>query len=360
MARAVALLSGGLDSTLAILAVLRQGVEVNAIRFVTPFDIDISQIPPYPPFLKGGSGGIIDFQHPYKEMNAARKFGFHIEINHLGNKFLEIVRNPPHGYGKNMNPCIDCRIIMLTKAKVYMDKIGADFIVTGEVLGQRPMSQRRDTFYLIDKEAGVTDYVLRPLSAKLLKITFPEMNGIINREMLYSFNGRSRKPQIALAKELGLIDYPAPAGGCLLTEPNYAHRLKDLLSYDPYPTIKDIELLKIGRHFRFSPTCKIIVGRDMAENAIIESLLGNSDCLLKVEGCGSPMTLVSGEITDESIKVAASLCARYSDAKNLREVEVSIFREGIRQSITVQVATEEILNEYRIEKKSQPKENIKV
>jgi len=344
MARAVALLSGGLDSTLAILAVLRQGVEVNAIRFVTPFDCDVSD-------------SSSDLNDPFR---AARKFGFHIEINHLGNKFLEIVRNPPHGYGKNMNPCIDCRIIMLKEAKVYMDKIGADFIVTGEVLGQRPMSQRRDTFYLIDREAGVTDYVLRPLSANLLKITFPEMNGIIDRGMLYGFSGRSRKPQIALAKELGLIDYPAPAGGCLLTEPNYAHRLKDLLTFNPAPSIRDVKLLKIGRHFRFSPFCKIIIGRDKAENGIIESLSENDACQLKVEGYGSPITLVSGEITDEALRVAASLCARYSDAKNLREVEVSIFREGIRQSITVQVATEEILNEYRIEKKSQPKENIKV
>lgn len=342
MARAVALLSGGLDSTLAILAVLRQGVEVNAIRFVTPFDCDVSD-------------SSSDLNYPF---HAARRFGFHIEINHLGNKFLEIVRNPPHGYGKNMNPCIDCRIIMLTKAKVYMDKIGADFIVTGEVLGQRPMSQRRDTFYLIDREAGVTDYVLRPLSAKLLKITFPEVNGIINREMLYSFNGRSRKPQIALAKEIGLIDYPAPAGGCLLTEPNYAHRLKDLLTFNPAPNIRDVKLLKIGRHFRFSPSCKIIIGRDKAENEIIESLSENDACQLKVEGYGSPITLVSGEITDGALRVAASICARYSDAKNLPFVDVSIFQDGLKYLIKAQPAEDNILNEHRIETKKPTNKQI--
>jgi tRNA U34 2-thiouridine synthase MnmA/TrmU len=342
MARAVALLSGGLDSTLAILAVLRQGVEVNAIRFVTPFDCDVSD-------------SSSDLNYPF---HAARRFGFHMEINHLGNNFLEIVRNPPHGYGKNMNPCIDCRIIMLKEAKVYMDKIGADFILTGEVLGQRPMSQRRDTFYLIDREAGITDYVLRPLSAKLLKITFPEMNGIINREMLYSFNGRSRKPQIALAKGLGLIDYPAPAGGCLLTEPNYAHRLKDLLTHDPYPAIKDIELLRLGRHFRFSPSCKIIIGRDKAENEIIESLSENDACQLKVEGYGSPITLVSGEITDEALRVAASLCARYSDAKNLPSVDVSVFQDGLKYLIKALPAEDNILNEHRIESKKPTNKQI--
>ena len=334
MPKAVALLSGGLDSTLAILAVLRQGVEVNAIRFVTPFDCDVSD-------------SSSDLNDPF---HAARRFGFHIEINHLGNKFLEIVRNPPHGYGKNMNPCIDCRIIMLKEAKVYMDKIGADFIVTGEVLGQRPMSQRRDIFYLIDREAGVTDYVLRPLSAKLLKITFPEVNGIINREMLYSFNGRSRKPQIALAKEIGLIDYPAPAGGCLLTEPNYAHRLKDLLTFNPAPNIRDVKLLKIGRHFRFSPSCKIIIGRDKAENEIIESLSENDACQLKVEGYGSPITLVSGEITDEALRVAASICARYSDAKNLSEVESIVINGDNTFRLLVSPAGNETVEALRIEK----------
>jgi tRNA-specific 2-thiouridylase len=347
MARAVSLLSGGLDSSLAILAVIKQGVEVDAIRFVTPFECDVSQILPYPPFLKVG---IIDSYNPYREMNAARRFCSHIEIHHLGDKFIEIVKNPPHGYGKNMNPCIDCRIIMLREAKLYMDKTGADFIVTGEVLGQRPMSQRRDTFCLIDREAGVTDYVLRPLSAKLLKITFPEMNGIVNREMLYDFSGRSRKPQIALAKELGLTDYPAPAGGCLLTERNYSYRLKDLFTYNPAPEIRDICLLKIGRHFRFSPSCKIVVGRDSTENEIIESLSVNGDCLSKIEGYGSPTTLLTGEITDEAVKVAASLCARYSDAKNLFEVESIVIKGDNTFRLRVSPAGDETVEALRIEK----------
>ena len=202
--------------------------------------------------------------------------------------------------------------------------IAADFIITGEVIGQRPMSQKKDMLYHIDREAGVTDFVLRPLSAKLLKITAPEQRGLINRKMFYDFSGRSRKPQIALAREFGLEDYPLPAGGCLLTEPNYAYRLKDLMAFNSSPSMRDIDLLRIGRHFRFSPSCKIVIGRDKVENEIIESLAADTDCLLWVEGYGSPLTLVTAEITDEVLRIAASLCARYSDAKGLPSVNVSV------------------------------------
>ncbi len=352
--RAVALFSGGLDSTLAIMIVKNQDIEVQAIKFLTPFDCDISQIPPYPPLIKRGGGGVINFNHSLclsnKEMKVAQKLGLDIKICCSGDQFLEIVKNPKHGYGKNMNPCIDCRIFMLTKAKVFMDAIGAEFIVTGEVLGQRPMSQRKDMLYHIDKEAGITNRVLRPLSAKLLKITTPEAEGIIDRKKLYDFSGRSRKPQMTLAKELGLTDYPAPAGGCLLTEPNYAQRLKDLLIHDPSPRMRDIELLRIGRHFRFSPACKIIIGRDKAENAIIESLSMNNDCLLRVDGYGSPMTLVSGEITDEALKIAASLCARYSDAKNMSEIRVTVLKRENQLKLTVSPANNEVTKALRLEK----------
>lgn len=360
MARAVALFSGGLDSTLAILIILKQGIEVKAIKFLTPFDIVISQIPPYTPFLKGD--GIINFHRSLclsnKEMNVAQRFGFDIEICHLADKFIEIVKNPKFGYGKNMNPCIDCRILMLKEAKAVMNMIGADFIITGEVLGQRPMSQRRDSFYLIDREAGVIDYVLRPLSARLLKISSSEAKGIINRKMLYGFSGRSRKPQMALAEEIGLTDYPAPAGGCLLTEPNYAHRLKDLLTYNHAPSMRAIDLLRIGRHFRFSPSCKIIVGRNKDENETMVSLSVNGDYLLKIDGYGSPTTLVTGEITDEALKAAASICARYSDAKNLPFVEVSVFQDGLKYLIRALPAEDNILNEHRIESKKPTNKQI--
>lgn len=268
--RAVALFSGGLDSTLAILVVLGQGVSVKAIKFQTPFDCGVSK----------------------DLVSVAERFGFDVEIRNLGEKFFEVVKDPEHGYGKNMNPCIDCRIMMLREARAFVDSVEADFIITGELLGQRPMSQRKDMLYHIDRKAGVTNCVVRPLSAKLLRVTDAEAKGIVSREMLYGFSGRSRKPQMALAEKFGLADYPAPAGGCLLTEPNYAGRLKDLMAFNPSPSLRDIDLLRIGRHFRFSPLCKIIIGRDRTENGIIESLATDEDILLKVNGYGSPLTLV--------------------------------------------------------------------
>jgi predicted subunit of tRNA(5-methylaminomethyl-2-thiouridylate) methyltransferase len=326
--RAVALFSGGLDSTLAILAVLRQGVSVKAIKFQTPFDCSASKDP----------------------ASVAERFGFSIEIRNLGEKFFEVVKDPEHGYGKNMNPCIDCRIMMLREARAFLDGGEADFIITGEVFGQRPMSQRKDMLYHIDKKAGVTNRVVRPLSAKLLRVTDAEARGIVSREMLYGFSGRSRKPQIDLAEEFGLADYPSPAGGCLLTEPNYACRLKDLMAFNPSPSLRDIDLLRIGRHFRYSPLCKIIIGRDRPENETIESLATDEDVLLKVNGYGSPLTLVSGEINQEALKVAASLCARYSDARNNFGVDVTDVNDpGFM--LRVSAAGDELIDALRIEKK---------
>ena len=325
---AVALFSGGLDSTLAIIAVLRQGISVKAIKFHTPFDCSVSN----------------------DLVCIAKKFGFDIESRNLGEKFLQIVKRPEHGYGKNMNPCIDCRILMLREARVFTDNAEADFIITGEVLGQRPMSQRKDMLYHIDRKAGVTNRVVRPLSAKLLRTTDAEAAGIINRHWLYDFSGRSRKPQMALAEEFGLADYPSPAGGCLLTEPNYAARLKELMSFDPSPSRRDIDLLKVGRHFRYSARCKIIVGRDMTENGLIESLATGEDILLKVNDCGSPSVLVSGEVTREALKVAASLCARYSDARKDSSVTVTNINDP-GYMISVPVAGDELIDVLRIEKK---------
>jgi tRNA-uridine 2-sulfurtransferase len=330
MAKAIALLSGGLDSTLAILTVLKQGIAVKAIKFLTPFDCEVSE----------ASSNLRD---PFP---LARKYGFDLEIFRPGEQFLDMVKKPKHGYGKNMNPCIDCRIFMLKQAKDIMDRTGADFIVTGEVPGQRPMSQKRDMLYHIDKEAGVAGYVLRPLCARLLRVTVPEQEGSIDRALLQDFSGRSRKPQMSLAKDFGLEDYPAPAGGCLLTEPNFARRLKELFVHNPGPSLKDIELLKIGRHFRFSPSCKIIVGRDKDENEKIESLSAESDCLLKVEDYGSPLAFISGEVTGETIRAAASICARYSGGKNVSEVEVSVMRDSSR--VRVVPAPDEILATLRI------------
>ncbi|GAB4418927.1 MAG: DUF814 domain-containing protein [Thermodesulfovibrionales bacterium] len=332
MAKAIALLSGGLDSTLAVLAMLRQGIDITAVTFLTHFGCDISD-------------SSSCSKNPFP---AAEKFGFEVKLCHLADKFIEIVKNPKYGHGRNMNPCIDCRILMLKEAVELMEMVGADFIVTGEVLGQRPMSQRRDTFPIIDREAGVKGYVLRPLSAKLLDETIPEKEGLVDRGKLYDFRGRSRKPQIALAGEFGLTDYPAPAGGCLLTEPNYSYRLKKLLEHNPDPSFNDLNLLRVGRHFRLSPHCKAIVGRNEGENLRIESFATEKDYLLRVENFGSPITLLSGMDSEDLIPLAASICARYSDGKHLSKVEVAVIRAGDLFRISVTPARDDLIEVYRI------------
>jgi tRNA U34 2-thiouridine synthase MnmA/TrmU len=335
MSKAIALYSGGLDSTLAILVMLKQGVEVTAITFLNHFGCDISD--------KSSCS-----KDPFA---ASKKFGFQVKLSHLSGKFLKIVKKPRYGHGKNMNPCVDCRILMLKEAKDFMDLTGADFLITGEVLGQRPMSQRKDCFPMIDKAADVKGLVVRPLSGKLLPATIPEEKGLVNRDLFYDFNGRTRKPQMALAEELGLTEYPAPAGGCLLTEPVYAHKLKDLLEHIKNPEYKDINFLRVGRHFRFSPDCKIVVGRNKEENNTIRSLADPDDHILRVEEFGSPTTVILGIATDEAISIAASLCARYSDAKKLTMVNVAVKKNNQTYYLTVNPADDNTLEKYRIEKK---------
>jgi len=334
--RAVALYSGGLDSTLAIITVLRQGIEVKAVTFMNHFGCDVSD--------RSSCS-----KNPFA---AAEKFGFEVKLSHLSEKFIDIVKNPKFGHGKNMNPCMDCRILMLREAKVFMEMTGAEFIITGEVLGQRPMSQRRDALNIIDREAGIKGLVLRPLSAKLLKATLPEESGMVNRELLYDFGGRSRKPQMALAAEFGLTEYPAPAGGCLLTEPNYAFRLRELLDHDPDSSTLDFQLLRIGRHFRISSGCKVIVGRDQSENEALLRLADEKSTLLRVLGHGSPLTLLRGRVDEEAILIAGSLCVRYSDARKLGEADVKVISdaaEGLR--LKVASATDFLIEELKIEKK---------
>ncbi len=342
MTKAVALYSGGLDSTLAVLTMLKQGVDVTAITFLNHFGCDISD--------KSSCS-----KDPFA---ASEKFGFKVKMSHLSDKFLDIVKNPKYGHGKNMNPCIDCRILMLKEAKELMKILGADFLISGEVLGQRPMSQRKACFPMIDKAADVKGLVLRPLSAKLLPITISEENGLINRDLLHDFNGRSRKPQMALAEEFGLTEYPSPAGGCLLTDPNYSYKLKDLLEYDRDPDYKDINFLRVGRHFRYSADCKIIIGRNEAENQTIKSLSDPYDTLLEIEDIGSPTSIILGNVTDDAISAAAAMCARYSDAKHLPEANVSIFRNEKKYYLKVSPAANEILNYHRIEKKKAKKSVI--
>ena len=340
---AVALYSGGLDSTLAILAVLKQGVEVKAVTFLNHFGCDISD--------RSSCS-----KNPF---SAAEKFGFEVKLSHLSEKFIEIVKNPRFGHGKNMNPCMDCRILMLKEAKEFMNMTGAAFIITGEVLGQRPMSQRRDALDVIDREAGLKGHVLRPLSAKLMKPTIAEEKGIVERGLLYDFSGRSRKPQIALAEEFGLTDYPAPAGGCLLTEPNYSYRLKELLLHDPNPSLLDLQLLRVGRHFRLESGCKIIVGRDKEENETLLKVAAGEGPFLRVLGYGSPITLVRGSREYAAIMTAATICARYSDAKDLSVVDVKVMSGNQEFILDVPPADSRLIEDLKIEKMARNRLSLK-
>jgi tRNA-specific 2-thiouridylase len=258
---------------------------------------------------------------------AVDTLGIPLKVFNVSEEYLDVVKHPKHGYGSNMNPCIDCRIFMLKKTKAYMEEASASFIVTGEVLGQRPMSQRRDAMRLIEKEAGLEGFILRPLSAKFLPVTIPEKETWVDRERLLSIQGRSRKPQIRLADHFGIRDYPCPAGGCLLTDPGFAKRMKDLNRYNPNFSLNDVHLLKIGRHFRFSPKLKLVVGRNEEENKKIQTFSDEGDILLKVVHYPGPLSLLRGEISEREMERAAAMTVHYSKARHLEKVEV-IYKSG--------------------------------
>lgn len=293
--RAIALLSGGLDSTLAVRLILDQGLKVEALNFVTPFCT-------------------CNRQGRCEARAVAEQLGIAIQTIPVIEPLFEAIKSPKHGYGSGMNPCLDCRILMFTRARERLQEIGADFVFTGEVLGQRPMSQHLRAMRLIDAESGLTDRVLRPLSAKLLPPTYPERAGIVRREKLLAIHGRSRKEQISLAGRYHLTDYPCPAGGCRLTDPGFSRRMRDLATHTPDFDLNDVNLLRIGRHFRLSPACKVVVGRDEEENRTLRMLARSGDALLEVPGVGSPLTLLRGEALSNDLETAAAITARYSDA----------------------------------------------
>ena len=324
--KALGLLSGGLDSTLAIKLMLEQGVEVEALNFVTPFCL----------CCRRGCDAS-DF---------ASKFQIKLKRIFLGDEYLRMLRNPKHGYGKNMNPCIDCRILMLKRAKRYAKQIGADFIFTGEVLDERPMSQHRRAMETIEKEAGLEGKILRPLSAKCLPRAEAEKKGWIQRGKLLDIKGRSRKRQIELAKSFGLTDYPFPAGGCLLTDREFAVKLRDLFKYKREVCLKDISLLKIGRHFR-AGSSKIIVGRNERENKSLLSLKAPGDYYFEVPNCGSPITILQGRKSREAIRTAASLTARYSDARE-ENIQVAYGNDRSKKIMSVTPLLKEDVDRLRI------------
>ena len=303
--KAIALLSGGLDSTLAVKVILEQGIEVEALNFISPFCTCSPK----------SSGCLISKQ-------VAEELGITLQVENVSREYLDIVKHPQYGYGKNLNPCIDCRIFMFKKAAEYMRRRGASFIITGEVLGERPMSQRRDAMYIIERDAFLKGLIVRPLSAKLLPLSIPEKEGWIDREKLLDIQGRSRKPQMALAQRWDIKGYACPAGGCLLTDPVFARRLKDLMNDSMDFTLNDVHLLKIGRHLRLSKKAKAIMGRDEKENKKLMTFVENGDVVIKKNSLPGPITIVKGEAGEHIKRLAASITAAYGKGTHLDSIEV--------------------------------------
>jgi len=318
---AIALFSGGLDSALAILLILRQEIEVTALTFMTHFGCDLGD--------RSSCGS-----NPFP---TAEKFGFNVKLMHLGQKFVDIVANPQFGRGREMNVCIDCRILMLREAKAFMEMTDADFIITGEVLGQRPLSQVRDKLRVVEREAGLQGKLLRPLSAKLLPPTEPELRGLVDRNQMEEIKGRSRKRQLELAAQFGLEDYPTPAGGCLLTDHSYSNRLRDLMQHCDRLTFDDLNLLRLGRHFRLDRQTKIIVGRNEAENNQLAAMKRSHHCLLEAPDVGSPLTLLIGDQSEANLKRAAAITARYSSGRHLPSVSIKWIRLSDEYEETIDV-----------------------
>lgn len=326
--KALVLLSGGLDSLLAARILLDHNVDVEAVHFVTPF-------------CRCDCSSISDF---------INKFNIKIYIIFLGQEYLGVVVNPRHGYGSQMNPCLDCRILMFKKAWELAKKIGANFLVTGEVLDERPFSQRLKNMLLIEREAGLEGKILRPLSAKLLPPSEPEKMGWVDRGKLFAIRGRRRLPQIELAKKFGIENYPTPSGGCLLTDPAFAKRVRDHLKYRGELTIDDAVLLMIGRHFRIDGA-KIIVGRNEEENNKLLAIAGRLNIPnLRVENYKGPITLLIDVDYNKInvIKKAAAITIRYSDAPKNTPVNLIYTHGEIEMKITAEAMRNEEVEKLRV------------
>jgi len=325
--KALGLLSGGLDSILATELIRKQDIEVVAFNVKTPFCI----------CKKDGTS---------EAAAAANQLKVPLKVVSVEKDYLQMLRKPKYGYGKNMNPCIDCKIFMIKKAKKYAKEIGADFIFTGEVLGERPKSQHYPALRLIEEEAGLKGKLLRPLSAKLLPETAAEKKGLVDRTKLLSIQGRSRKPQFQLAKEFGIKSYPSPAGGCLLTCEEYSKKLRDLFANKKRVSMADVALLRVGRHFRLGKN-KIIVGRNEAENKFLAAQKIPSEYYFELPDIVGPITILQGPKTKKAIETAAKLTAYYSDAETAK-VKVNFGREALNKSLIVSVPDKADVDKLRV------------
>jgi len=322
--KALSLLSGGLDSILAAKVVMEQNIEVIGICFVTPF------FGPENARLAARTLGIKHIEHDFTE------------------EYFEMMKNPRYGFGGNMNPCIDCHGLMLKTAHSLLEKYDAFFLITGEVLGERPMSQTRGGLNAVLKLSADRDLVLRPLSAKLLEPTKPEREGWVDRERLYDFSGRGRKRQEELAKKFGIKEYPQPAGGCLLTEERYSQRLKELISHEGLNR-RDAELLNIGRHFRLDAKTKLMVGRNRSENQRLLELAAESDTVIRpAENIKGPVGIIRGEISDDILENAGKIIARYCDRQEDEAVGINIYNGGKKETITVMKPNENHVLKWQI------------
>ncbi len=310
--RALGLTSGGLDSIVSALVVKDQGIEVSWVNFETPFF---------------GSE---------KARKAAHITGIPLCVINITDLYIEMLKNPDCGYGANMNPCLDCHALMLKIAGSHMKKEGFDFLFTGEVLGQRPMSQTKPSLRHVEKKSGFAGHILRPLSAKQLAPTMPEQRGLVDRERLLDISGRSRKRQMKLAEAFGITDYPAPAGGCLLTDPGFSRRVKDLLEHQDDCRGQDFELLKYGRHFRLYKKHKVVVGRTEEDNTQIAGLIdAGKDIEVRMTDIPGPTVVIPYGAPDEIVREAATICVAYSKVEDGLPVRVFVKSPGGSGVITV-------------------------
>jgi tRNA U34 2-thiouridine synthase MnmA/TrmU len=308
MVKAIVLFSGGLDSMLAAELVRRQKIDVLCLTFTTPFF------------------------NAQKAQAAARLLNLPLAVEDITVEHLKMLKSPRYGYGRNMNPCIDCHTLMLKIAGGKMEENGYDFIITGEVLGQRPMSQNKQSLYVVAKNSGYPDYILRPLSARLLDPIKAERENLIDRSQLLSIQGRGRKDQIKMATDFDIKDYAPPAGGCLLTDPMFTRRLRDLFSHQEDHDIHDLDLLKYGRHFRADDQGKIIVGRNNFDNEKIREFSTDDDLVLFMADFPGPHVVITHG-NEALLQLAASLCVRYSDAP--ADLEANIIYQHKKLSGTI-------------------------
>lgn len=328
--KVVALLSGGLDSQLAVRMMQEKGFEVSAVAIRTPFcDFDCGR----------GCG--------FEIRERADQLNVDLKTVYLGDEYIEMLKHPKYGRGAGFNPCVDCRSMMFDAAKKEMERTGADFVISGEVLGQRPMSQHRRALKNIEAESEMEGVIVRPLSGRLLPPTKPEKDGLIRREDLGMIRGRSRKPQLAMAKEYGIADPPNAGGGCLLTDPSFGLRAKDLFGHTETPSINDIELLKVGRQHRLDEHTKMVVGRNRAENETIRMLAMPGDILLEARDHVGPTTILRGGTAEDHATLAASVTLKYSDAPDA-EGHVTVWRGEETEDVSVAPASEDDYVRFRI------------